>query len=149
MLRKAKLTDAKDIQKLSKLFAERGEMLPRSLIQIYENIRDFVVAVKDNTLIGVCALHVTWENLAEVRTLAVLEEYHRTGIGKMLVESCLQEARDLEIQHVFALTYKPEFFKKQGFSIIDKNELPHKVWQDCLNCPKFPDCDEIAMRIDL
>ena len=149
MIRKAKLTDAKEIQKLTKTFADRGEMLPRSLIQIYENIRDFVVAWKDNEIVGVCALHVTWENLAEIRTLAVAEKNHRAGTGSMLVEACLQEARELEIKHVFALTYKPDFFKKQGFSIIDKSELPHKVWQDCLNCPKFPDCDEIAMRLNL
>ena len=149
MIRKAKLSDAKKIQELSKIFSDKEEMLPRSLISIYENIRDFFVYEKSEKIIGVCALHVCWEDLAEVRTLAVLSEYQKKGIGKELTEACLNEARKLEIKKVFTLTYKPDFFKKLNFIDIDKNELPHKVWQDCLNCPKFPDCDEKALKIIL
>lgn len=149
MLRKARLTDAKAIQKLAKVFADQGEMLPRSLIHIYENIRDFQVYEENGEIFGVCALHVSWENLAEVRTLAVSKNAQKTGVGKTLVQGCLKEAKELEIEKVFALTYKPDFFKKVGFREVDKSELPHKVWQDCLNCHKFPDCDEIAMMIEI
>lgn len=149
MLRKAKLSDAKKIQNLAKIFSDKEEMLPRSLISIYENIRDFFVYEDNEKIIGVCALHVCWEDLAEIRTLAVLSDYQKKGIGKKLIEECLEEANKLEIKKVFTLTYKPDFFKKFNFKDIDKNELPHKVWQDCLNCPKFPDCDEKALKIIL
>jgi amino-acid N-acetyltransferase len=145
MIRKAKISDAKKIQALCNQYATKGEMLPRSLAQIYENIRDFFVHEEGGEILGVCAIHVTWENLAEIRTLAVKEENKKRGIGKELVSACLTEAKLLEIQKVFTLTYKEEFFKKCGFDLIDKTELPHKVWQDCINCHKFPDCDEIAM----
>ena len=147
MIRKAKISDAKNIQILCNKYAANGEMLPRSLAQIYENIRDFFVYEEEDEIVGISAIHISWENLAEVRTLAVKEERKKSGVGKKLVAACLAEAKTLEIKKVFTLTYKEEFFKKCGFELIDKAELPHKVWQDCINCPKFPDCDEIAMSI--
>jgi len=145
MIRKARLIDAKQIQILIKDFADNGEMLPRSFIQIYEYIRDFFVYEIDGDIHGVCALHVCWEDLAEIRSLAVKKEKQRKGTGNALVESCIKESIDLGIKKIFALTYKPDFFKKSGFVEIDKSELPHKVWQDCLYCHKFPGCDEIAL----
>lgn len=149
MIRKAKLTDAKEIHALAMEFAKRGEMLARSFAQIYECIRDYFVYEHREKVIGVCALHVTWENLAEVRSLAVSQSGQLSGVGRKLVQACIDEAKTLEISNIFALTYKPDFFKKLGFEIIEKNELPHKVWADCINCPKFPDCDEIAMQIKI
>ncbi len=149
MVRKARLTDAKQIHKLAMEFAKRGEMLARSFAQIYECIRDYFVYEKQGEVIGACALHITWEDLAEVRSLAVEESEQSTGIGRELVLACIDEAKMLEIKKVFSLTYKPGFFNKLGFKEIEKSELPHKVWADCVNCPKFPDCDEIAMILRL
>jgi amino-acid N-acetyltransferase len=149
MLRKARLKDVKVIQKLLTYFAGRGEMLSRSLSELYETVRDLYVVEEDGNLLGVCALHIVWENLAELRSVAVCEEAGRRGIGTRLVRACLDEARELGLEKVFCLTYKPDFFGKFGFRIVDKAELPHKVWRDCMNCVKFPDCDEIAMILEL
>jgi amino-acid N-acetyltransferase len=124
-------------------------MLPRSLADIYENLRDYFVFEEDNgELAGSAAIHIMWEDLAEVRSLAVREGKMRRGIGTRLVESCISEAIVLGIGRVFALTYKPEFFEKLGFHIVDKAELPQKIWTDCLKCSKFPDCDEVALVAD-
>jgi amino-acid N-acetyltransferase len=149
MLRKAQLKDIKCIQKLLTHYASRGDMLSRSLSELYESVRDFYVFEEEGKLIGACALHIMWEDLAELRSVAVLEEATRHGIGTRLVRACLDEARELGIKRVFCLTYKPEFFGLFGFRIVDKAELPQKVWRDCVNCVKFPDCDEIAMILDL
>jgi amino-acid N-acetyltransferase len=149
MLHKARITDVKEIQKLLTYYASRGDMLSRSLSELYETIRDLYVFEEDGKLLGVCALHIVWENLAELRSVAVAEEAGRRGIGTRLVQACLTEARELGLKKVFCLTYKPNFFKKFGFRIVDKAELPHKVWRDCINCVKFPDCDEIAMILEL
>ncbi|NTU42360.1 MAG: N-acetyltransferase [Nitrospirales bacterium] len=148
-LRKIKIADIKQIQKLINDFARKEEMLPRALNELYEGVRDFVVCDYDGEIVGVCALRVLWEDLAEVRSLAVKKEFQGQGIGGMLVKRCLKEAKDLGITRVFALTYQDKFFKKLGFSDIDKAKLPHKIWGDCLRCPKFPGCDEIAVIIDL
>ena len=145
MIRKARVGDVRAIQGLIEGSASKGEMLHRSLSEIYDNIRDFYVFQGSQSLLGTCALHICWEDLAEVRSLTVLEEERRRGIGSELVKACLREARRLGIPKVFALTYKPSFFQKFGFGIVDKAALPHKVWSDCLKCVKFPDCDEIAM----
>ena len=145
MIRKARVGDVRAIQGLIEGSASKGEMLHRSLSEIYDNIRDFYVFQGSQSLLGTCALHICWEDLAEVRSLTVLEEERRRGIGSELVKACLREARRLGIPRVFALTYKPSFFQKFGFGIVDKAALPHKVWSDCLKCVKFPDCDEIAM----
>lgn len=124
-------------------------MLPRALNEIYESMRDFSVYEENGELIGTVALHINWEDLAELRSLAVKEEYMKKGIGAKLVTSCLKEAKELGIARVFALTYQPEFFKKQGFKEIDKTQLPQKIWTDCLKCYKFPDCNEVALIIEL
>lgn len=149
MLRKARIKDVKDIQKLLTYYANRGDMLSRSLSELYESVRDFYVVEKDGNLLGVCALHIMWDDLAELRSVAVAEEACRKGIGSTLVKACLDEARELGLKKVFCLTYKPDFFGKHGFRVVDKSELPHKVWRDCINCVKFPDCDEIAMVLDM
>ncbi len=149
LIRKARITDVKQIQKLVEVFANKGEMLPRSLSDLYENLRDLYVYEKEGHLAGVCALHICWDDLAEIRSLAVVEEHGRSGIGTKLVRSCIEEALELGLKKVFALTYKPKFFEKLGFHEIDKMGLPHKIWGDCLKCSKFPECDEIAMVLEL
>ncbi|BDV43706.1 acetyltransferase [Geotalea uraniireducens] len=149
MLRKAQIGDVKNIQKLLSHFATRGDMLSRSLSELYESIRDFYVVEEDGCLIGVSALHIMWEDLAEIRSVAVAEDAGRKGIGTTVVQACIDEARSLGLKRVFCLTYKPNFFGKFGMRIVDKAELPHKVWGDCMKCVKFPDCDEIAMILDL
>lgn len=144
-IRKARLKDAHEIQKLINFYAQKGEMLPRSLSEIYETVREFTVWVDGEGIWGVCALHICWEDLAEIRSLAVKPEYCHKGIGTALSIQCIKEAEELEISKLFALTYKPDFFEKLGFKRVDKSQLPHKVWRDCLHCIKFPDCDEVAL----
>ena len=148
-IRKATITDVKQIHKFVNEFAKKEEMLPRALNDLYEGIRDFIVYEDNSIITGVCALRILWEDLAEIRSLAVNESFQRHGIGKSLVRKCLKEARDLGIKKVFALTYQPEFFKKMGFKDIDKAKLPQKIWGDCLKCHKFPECDEHAVIIEL
>jgi amino-acid N-acetyltransferase len=149
MLRKAQINDVKEIQKLLTHFANRGEMLSRSLSELFEAVRDFYVVEEEGKLLGTTALHIVWEDLAEIRSVAVAEDAGRKGIGTKLIEASLAEARELGLKRVFCLTYKPDFFARFGFRIVDKAELPHKVWGDCMKCVKFPDCDEIAMTLDL
>jgi amino-acid N-acetyltransferase len=149
MLRKARISDVRDIQTLVNHYAQQGEMLPRSLNELYESIRDFYVYEDNDEIIGVCALHINWEDLAEIRSLAVREEKGNKGVGSKLAQACLEEARQLSIPRVFALTYRPEFFRKLGFKGVDKALLPQKVWQDCLKCVKFPECDEEAVILEL
>lgn len=150
MLRKAQIADVKGIQKLLAVYASKGDMLSRSLSELYESLRDFYVEVDDDgRLVGASALHIVWEDLAEVRSVAVAEDTGRKGIGSALVSACIAEARELGLKRVFCLTYKPEFFATLGFVLVDKSTLPHKVWGDCIKCPKFPDCDENAMILDL
>lgn len=149
MLRKAQIPDVKNIQKLLTHFAGKGDMLSRSLSELYESIRDFYVFEEEGRLLGTAALHIMWEDLAEIRSVAVAEEAGRRGVGTQVVQTCIDEARALGIKRVFCLTYKPNFFAKFGMRVVDKSELPHKVWGDCMKCVKFPDCDEIAMILDL
>ena len=144
-IRKAKISDLRHVQKLINDYAKKEEMIPRSLNELYETVRDFVVSEEHGTICGVCALHIMWEDLAEVRSLAVDKRHQKKGIGKKLVQQCLKEARALGIKKVFALTYCPEFFKKMGFVDIDKASLPQKIWGDCLRCPRFPECNEHAV----
>ena len=149
MIRKARMGDVKTIQKLIGEYARKGDMLPRSLSEIYENLRDYFVYVEDGEeVIGSAAIHLMWEDLAEVRSLAVRDDRMSRGVGTQLVEACISEAIVLGITRVFALTYKPEFFERLGFRRVDKSELPHKIWSDCLKCSKFPDCDEVALVAD-
>jgi amino-acid N-acetyltransferase len=144
-IEKAKIADAPQIHKLINGFADRGLMLPRSLSEIYENLRDFFVVREGDSVIACAALHVSWEDLAEIRSAAVAQASQRKGCGASLVEACLKEAADLGIKTIFCFTYQPEFFKTQKFVDVDKMELPRKVWSDCLRCPKFPNCDETAL----
>ncbi len=156
VLRKALMCDVKSLYGLFLEYSKAGEMLPRSMSDIYEHLRDFYIAEienKDaagsNEIIGACALTIVWENLAEVRSLAVKRPYTRKRIGTELIKKCVEEAKFFKITNIFALTYKPQFFEKSGFKIIDKSELPHKIWSDCINCVKFPDCDETAVMLKL
>jgi len=143
------MKDIKDIQKLLTYYAAKGDMLSRSLSELYESIRDFYVAIDGEILLGTSALHIVWEDLAEIRSVAVAEESGHKGIGSGLVQACIAEAREIGLKRLFCLTYKPDFFARHGFRLVDKSELPHKVWGDCIKCVKFPDCDENAMIFDL
>lgn len=149
MIRKAKLKDVKEIQRLIKLYSTRGDILPRSLVELYDHLRDFYVYIQNRKVVGICALHICWEDLAEIRSLAVEEGARQKGVGAKLVEACLKESKALGAKKVFALTYRPDFFEKLNFKVVDKGVLPHKIWADCLKCVKFPDCDEVAMIKEL
>ena len=142
---KAKIQDVPQIHRLINYFADRSEMLARSLSEIYENIRDYFVVEQDEQVIACAALHICWSDLAEIKSVAVAEESQKQGIGTQLIKACLEEAKKLGIATVFCLTYQPEFFQKFGLSPVDKMELPRKVWTECYRCPKFPDCDEVAL----
>jgi amino-acid N-acetyltransferase len=148
LTRKAKVADAKAIHQLLLEGSKSGELLPRSLNEIYDNIRDYYVIYEHGELIGVSALHICWEDLAEVRSLLVRDALRKKGYGAILLKACLDEAAELGIQKIFALTYKVEFFKRHDFKEIDKKELPHKIWSDCIKCSKFPDCDEVAVVLE-
>lgn len=148
-IRKAKISDLKEVQKLINEFARREEMIPRSINELYENIRDISVCEDKEAICGTSALHILWEDLAEVRSLAVKKEYQRKGIGRKLVKKSLAEAKALGIRRVFVLTYQSDFFRNLGFVDIDKADLPQKIWGDCIRCPKFPECDEHALIFDL
>ena len=142
---KARICDVPQIHQLINYFADKDEMLARPLSEMYENIRDYFVAREGERMIACVALHVSWSDLAEIKSLAVAEDNQKEGVGAKLVEACLSEAEELGIPTVFCLTYKPGFFEKFGFSQVDKMELPRKVWSECYRCPKFPDCDEVAL----
>lgn len=142
---KARIDDVPQMHKLINFFADRGEMLARPLSEIYENIRDFFVIREGERVIACAALHISWSDLAEVKSVAVAEDCQRQGIGDQLIKACLKEARGLGLPTIFCLTYKPGFFEKLGFAQVDKMELPHKVWNECYRCPKFPNCDEMAL----
>lgn len=145
IIRKANINDVKKIQQVINNYAEQKKMLPRSLNDIYEHLRDFYVYEDNGSVEGVCALHVVWEDLAEIKAFAVSQKYTGKHIGSKLINTCLEEAKSLGIKKIFCLTYIPDFFKKFAFQVISRDSLPHKVWRECINCPKFPDCDEIAM----
>ncbi len=146
---KATISDVGQMHRLINYFADKDEMLPRPLSEIYENIRDYFVVGHGDRMVGCAALHVMWSDLAEVKSVAVTEEGQRQGVGSLLVESCLREAAEIGLPTVFCLTYKPAFFERFGFSRIDKMELPRKVWTECYHCPKFPDCGEVALIYSL
>lgn len=148
-IQRARMEDIPRIHQILGHYAEKGLLLPRSLSELYDHVRDFFVlkemAEQSGRILGVGGLGVCWEDLAEVKSLAVPEEFAGRGYGKRLVRACLREARRLGIRRVFVLTYVPGFFEKMGFEKVDKAELPHKIWADCLKCPKFPNCDETAL----
>jgi amino-acid N-acetyltransferase len=147
MIRKATIKDIKAIHSLLQQYGRKGELLPRPLSVLYDHVRDFSVYAADevSNVLGCCALQFCWDDLAEIRSLAVHPDYVGKGVGSKLVEKVLADATSFKIQKVFALTYRPGFFERFGFDRIDRSELPIKIWADCIMCIKFPDCDEIAM----
>jgi amino-acid N-acetyltransferase len=149
VIRKATVEDVKKMQKLINYHAKHDKMLPRSLNELYESIRNFFVYTEGNNIYGTCALNVDWEDLAEIKSLAVAPSRERKGIGSKLMDECLKDAKKLKIKKVFALTYAPEFFEKFGFEVIDKKDLPHKIWSECIKCMYFPNCKEIAMMKEI
>ena len=149
MIEKARMDDARQILALVNHFAQRELMLPRSLSNIYEFLRDFFVCRQEDRVVACAALHVSWDGLGEIRSLAVADDVQGSGIARRLVESCLEEARGLGMNRVFVLTYVPDLFQRFGFVPYPKEKLPHKIWADCIHCPKFPDCDEVALVMDL
>ena len=146
---KARIEDVPQMHRLINEFANRGDMLPRALSQIYENLRDYFVVRDGDSVIGCAALHVNWMDLAEIRSLAVDQSRQHKGLGALLVEACVDEARLLGLPRVFCLTRQPSFFAKQGFDSVDRSQLPHKIWAECYYCPKFPDCDEYPLMRDV
>ena len=144
-IEKAKIQDVPQIHHLVNYFADRGEMLARSLSEIYENIRDYFVIKQGERVIACAALHICWADLAEIKSVAVARDSQKQGIGAQLINACLQEAKKIGVTTVFCFTYQPGFFQKLGFSQINKMEMPRKVWTECYRCPKFPDCDEVAL----
>jgi len=152
IVRKARLADAGEISKLINYYAEQQRMLPKTLLQIYENLRDYSVACESSVperVLGCGALHIYWENLAEIRALAVAPELKGKGIGSLIVEHLLSEARSLGIAQVFCFTYEPRFFSRFGFVQVEHNAMPLKVYNECFHCPKFNKCDELAMVLYL
>ncbi len=146
---KAKITDVPGMHKLINYFAEKGEMLPRPLSEIYEGLRDYFVVRDNDVVVGCAALHINWSDLAEIRSVAVSEKYQHKHLGAMLIQACLKDAKELGLPTVFCLTYKPSFFEKLSFTKVDRMELPQKVWNECYRCPKFPDCDEVALILHM
>jgi len=155
-IRKAVAGDVKAIHRIVNHYADQGLMLPRPLGDLYDHLRDYFVSSTlpgqgglDAKIHGVCGLGICWEDLAEIKSLAVSDDRRGKGLGSQLVETCLEEARSLGLTKVFALTYIADFFIKLGFKEVEKSFLPHKIWADCLRCPKFPNCDETALMIEL
>lgn len=150
-LRKAQIQDVRQIHALLMDCAKKEFLLPRSFSQLYSHLRDFYVLAERSGrgVHGCCALTIAWEDLAEIRSLAVDEHLRKKGWGGKLVEACLSEAVTLGLYRVFTLTYQKGFFEHLGFVEVEKEKLPQKVWADCINCPKFPECDEIAMLMEM
>lgn len=149
LYRKAVLADVEAIHSLINYCADEGLMLPRARSMLYETIRDFTVVVENDNILAAGALHILWGDLAEIRALAVAAEFRKQGLGRSIVTRLVQEAKDLGCSRVFALTYQPVFFSKCGFEQVTKDLLPQKVWTECINCPKFPNCDETAVILDV
>ena len=151
LIRKARVDEVREIQKMLASQAQLGDLLPRSLSELFDNLRDIFVYMDDAKpeIIGTCSMHVCWEDLAEIRSLVVLDPYRGQGIGKKLVEACISEAVTLGLHRIFVLTSQVQFFQRLGFHQVDKATLPHKIWADCLKCVKFPECDETAMIIEV
>ncbi len=149
IIRKAKISDIGTIFELVNDFAKQGLMLPKSQIDLYESIRDFFVVEIDNKVVACGALKVFLDDLAEIRSLATNKDFQKMGLGKMITQKLLDDAKELGIKKVFTLSYQVDFFKKQGFTLIKKEELPQKIWRDCYKCPKFPNCDENALIIEI
>lgn len=149
IIRWATLADVEAMHHLINHFAGQGLMLPKSRNQLYQNIRDFVVAEKEGQFAGCGALHVIWGDLGEIRSLAVVEQFQKNGVGRLIVKELLRDAAALKLPRVFALTYQGTFFARMGFVEVDKGTMPQKVWGECMDCPKFPNCDEVAMMLEM
>jgi amino-acid N-acetyltransferase len=149
MLRKARISDIPAMHRLINSCAAHEEMLPRALGELYDNMRDYFVFDDSGEVSGTCALHICWDNLAEIRSLCVLEPQRRRGLGRALVDACIEEAKGFGIEELFVLTYRVDFFRAFGFKEAEKKDLPQKIWTDCIKCPKFPLCDEVAMTTTL
>jgi len=152
LVRKARLSDVNEMYRIINHYAERQLMLPKTQLQLYENLRDYSVAAEGsapNCVLGCGALHIYWENLAEIRALAVAPGMDRRGVGTALVDRLLTEARELEIEQVFLFTYEPRFFNRFGFIQVEHSAMPLKVYNECFHCPKFNKCDELAMVLHL
>tara|TARA_Y100000310_G_scaffold65917_1_gene61361 strand:+ start:74 stop:523 length:450 start_codon:yes stop_codon:yes gene_type:complete len=149
MLRGAHINDVEQMNKLVDHFAKKDLMLARPLSELYENIRDYYVYIENGSVVGCAALHIFWKDLAEIKSIAVEEDYQKRGIGKQLIQKCLEEGKILGINRLFVLTYIPEFFERMGFKRVDKELLPHKIWSECVKCYKFPDCDEVPLIIEI
>jgi amino-acid N-acetyltransferase len=152
VLRKARVDDVKTIHRMINASAGKGEILPRSLMDIYGSLRDFFVYYdeKQQVIAGICAMNIIWDNLAEIRSLYVEEGYRQQGIARKLVEACISEAITLGFFRMFTLTNRPELFKRLGFKEVDRSTLSEKIWSDCFRCSKYPDyCDEVAMIVEL
>ncbi|MDR1511406.1 MAG: N-acetyltransferase [Endomicrobium sp.] len=149
IIRPAKVTDIKGIHEIIEYYASNKKMLHKSLNTLYEDIQEFVVLENNNKVIACGALHVSWEDLAEIKSLAVLDEYQRQGLGRKIVSNLQKNAKKLGINKVFVLSFNPEFFVKLGYKKIQKDNLPHKIWRECVDCHLFPGCGEIALTFDL
>lgn len=145
VVRKAVVGDVPAIHALVNHYARKEQMLPLSLGDVYDRLRDFFVCEDEGEVVACGALHVVWEELAEVRSLAVREDARGRGIGRRVFDACLCEAPGLGVRRVFVLTFVPEFFARLGMVSVSKEKLPHKVWADCVRCPRFPNCDEVAL----
>ena len=149
LYRKATFKDVESIHKVINDYAQQGAMLSRARNTIYETLREYILAEQDGQVIGVGALHLVWDELAEIRSLAIIPSVVKTGVGRVIVEKLTEEAYDLGVKTVFTLTYQPGFFAKLGFHEVQKETLSPKVWKECINCSKFPHCDEIALVREL
>lgn len=147
-VRKPEVEEAQAIHDLIAQYARERLLLPRPMNQIYETLRDFYVCEEGGMIVGCGALHL-WSDLAEIRSLAVSPEYRNRGIGSRIVRACMEEARRLHVREVFMLTFQPAFFEKLGFARVSKQRFPHKIWNECVKCPHFPDCGEIALAVEL
>jgi amino-acid N-acetyltransferase len=147
VIRRATLRDVKSIHRLIAEQARSGHILARAMSELYSQVRDFIVSEDDGSeeIVGCGALQIVWEDLAEIRSLAVQTEYQGQGVGTSLIEALLEESGQMGVSKVFVLTYRPELFQRLGFALMDKSLLPHKIWADCIRCTKFPECDEIAL----
>ncbi len=149
LIRKGTIADIESIKNIVNGYAKKELMLPRSIGELHECIRNFHVYEAEGVVLGCCALQSVWEDLGEILSFAVSPDYREEGIGSRLLQATIEDGIKLGIHKVFTLTYIPEFFEKRGFERIDKSALPHKVWVGCINCPKFPDCNEIALSKEI
>jgi amino-acid N-acetyltransferase len=150
MIRKARIQEVPEIRRFLVEFSQDGGLLPRTLADLYGQLRDYYVYREDQgPLQGIAALHICWAGLGEIRSVAVAPDLRGRGIGSRLVEICLTEARAIGLSELFLLTLRPEFFQRFGFRVVSREDLLPIVWADCVNCIKFPDCDEIPMLLDL